>query len=143
VKEVVRYPGCFVCGEKNVHGLRARFFFDGREAFTEVVCTEDYEGYRGIFHGGLIASLLDEVMIKAILAQEYFAVTAELTVRFIRPVLTGQTIRCAGRIVKSRGRVYLTEGSATGPDGETYATATGKYVEAGSSLKEQLVKSID
>ena len=142
MKEVLKYANCFVCGDENHHGLKAKFFFDGEKAITEVTASPDFEGYRGIYHGGVISSLLDEVMIKAILAQEKYVVTVELTIRYQAPVMIGDRITFTGKLMKSKGRVYFTEGEATGPEGQVFATATAKYVEAGPEMKEQLMKSI-
>lgn len=143
MKEVVRYAGCFVCGDKNESGLKARFFYDGERVVTEVVALEQFEGYRRIYHGGILSTLLDEVMIKAILAQNRYAVTAELTVRFLRPIRTGENIKLVGSVTKSKGRVFFTEGKATGEDGQVFATATGRYVEADSELKAALTDAIE
>ena len=143
MKEIVRYSKCFVCGDENPFGLAAKFFYDGEKAITTVVADEKWEGYHGIYHGGVLSSLLDEVMIKSILAEDKIAVTAEMTIRFNRPVHVGDELRLSGWVVRSKGRVHFTEGSALGVDGTIYATASGKYIEARSELKDQLVKSID
>ena len=143
MKEIRKYAGCFICGEKNIHGLKARFFYDGDAAYTEITTSRDYEGYRDISHGGIIACVLDEVMIKAILAKDIFAVTAEMTVRFRKPIRTGQKLTFTGRLTRNRGRVYITEGEARGADGEVYAEAVGKYVRADAALEQELMKSID
>jgi uncharacterized protein (TIGR00369 family) len=107
------------------------------------VATAKFEGYKGIFHGGIVASLLDEVMIKAILAHGIFAVTAEMTVRFQRPIHIGDHIRLAGNITSQKGRRYETAGKAIGDDGEIYATATGIYLEAKKDLKQELIPSLE
>ena len=143
MKEVLKYSGCFVCGEKNNSGLKARFYYDGKQAVTEVSALEQFEGYRGIYHGGIVSTLLDEVMIKAILALDRYAVTAEMTVRFFQPVRTGEKIRLVGRVTKSKGRVFITEGQATGENGQVFATATGKYIEADDDLKAALMNSVE
>ncbi len=142
MKEVLKYTNCFVCGDENNHGLQAKFFFDGDCATTEIVASDHFEGYRGIYHGGVISSLLDEVMIKAILAHEKYAVTVEMTIRYLAPVRVGERVKFTGRVVKTRGKVTFTEGAATGEDGQTFATATGKYVEADPGLKAELMKSV-
>lgn len=140
MKEVVRYKRCFVCGEENVCGLKAKFLWDGREVQTTVTASPNHEGYTGIYHGGIVASLLDEVMVKAILATGVISVTAEMTVRFKKPVKIGETITYTGRIVESKGRLYTTEAEAVDSKGETVATATGRYLEARADLKAQLTK---
>ena len=143
MKEVLKYPGCFVCGDLNQSGLKARFFYDGDRAICEVKADVRFEGYRGIYHGGIIATLLDEVMIKAILAVDSYAVTAEMTVRYRAPVRIGDQLRFVGTVVRRKGRVFLTEGEATvGPD-QVVATATGKYIEARPEMREVLLQSIE
>ena len=143
MKEILKYSNCFVCGDQNSHGLAARFYYDRGKAVTKVIASEDYEGYRGIYHGGVISSLLDEVMIKAILAEEKYAVTVELTVRYLAPVNVGDEITFTGKVIKTRGRVSFTEGEATGTDGRVFATSTGKYVEADPELKQRLMDSVE
>ncbi|MEA2030239.1 MAG: PaaI family thioesterase [candidate division Zixibacteria bacterium] len=143
MKEIPKYSNCFVCGDKNIHGLAARFYYDGSQAITEVVATEQFEGYRDIYHGGIISTLLDEVMIKAILAEERFALTAEITVRFLKPVRIGDKLTFIGKVVKSKGRVFITEGEVKNSQDEICATAAGKYLEAQAGLRQDLMKSID
>ncbi|RKX28202.1 MAG: PaaI family thioesterase [Candidatus Zixiibacteriota bacterium] len=143
MKEISKYSNCFVCGDKNPQGLAARFYYDGQQAITEIVATEQFEGYRDIYHGGIISALLDEVMIKAILAIDRFAVTAEITVRFLKPVRINSKLIFVGKVVKSKGRVFLTEGEVRDKSNEIYATATGKYIEARTELRRELMKSLD
>ena len=141
--EVKKYSRCFICGDLNDHGLKARFYYDGEKATTEVIADRLFEGYSGIYHGGIISALLDEVMIKAILAREIFVMTVELTVRFHRPVKVGERITFNGWVVRDHGRLYLTEGEALAADGTPFATASGKYVEAKSDMKDALERSVD
>ncbi|MBD3401255.1 PaaI family thioesterase [candidate division GN15 bacterium] len=143
MKEVAKYSGCFVCGDQNEHGLQAKFYYDGRRATTKVTAREMFEGYKNIYHGGIISTLLDEVMIKAILAQDIFAVTAEMTVRYHAPVPTGAELIFTGEVANTKGRVYHTTGQAVGADGTVYASAEGKYVRAKEALKEKLMASLD
>ena len=144
MKEIVRYKNCFVCGEKNISGLKAKFYFDGEKAFTNVVADSNFEGYHQIYHGGVIASLLDEVMIKALLAQDIFAVTAEMTIKYKRPVLIGTKLQFTGTLVDQKGgKLFFAEGKLIDDKNIVYATSTGKYIKANDTLKAQLMKSID
>lgn len=143
MKEIVKYPHCFVCGDQNDHGLNAKFFYDGEKAVTELIADKSFEGYRGVYHGGIIAALLDEVMIKAILAQDVIAVTVELSVRYLVPVRIGDKLTFTGRILRTKGRLYVTEGEVRGDDSTIYATADGKYIEARADLKATLEESIE
>lgn len=143
MQEVVKYAHCFVCGDQNRQGLQAKIFFDGKEAFCELDAIARFEGYAGIYHGGIISTLLDEVMIKAILAQGMYALTAELTVRFHSPIETGERLRVSGRVVNSRGRILSTEGQIVASKERLCASATAKYLEAGPRMKEELLRSLE
>lgn len=142
MQEVVKYPHCFVCGDQNPHGLKAKIFFDGTEAFCELDAVARFEGYAGIYHGGIISTLLDEVMIKAVLAEEKYALTAELTVRFHSPVEIGERLRVSGRVIKRRGRIFLAEGRIVASKGRLCASASAKYIEAGPEMKKDLLNSL-
>jgi uncharacterized protein (TIGR00369 family) len=118
---------CFACGPGNKNGLGLKFKVDAvtRTATTETVLDDHFNGWKGFAHGGIVPTLLDETMIYACGATGWLSVTAEITVRFIRPVPTGVSITVTGCMVEDRGRFYVTRGEVT-KDGETLASATGK-----------------
>lgn len=141
--EIAKYTGCFVCGIDNNYGLKAQFFFENDRAIAEYTTEKRFEGYHDIFHGGVTATLLDEVMIKALLAQKKYVMTVELNVKYIKPIYIGQKISFEGRLEKGRGRLYLTSGKAINEQGEMVAEATGKYLEVGSEMNTKLMESLD
>jgi len=49
---------CFACGKRNPIGLHLDFRFEGDEYVTEFVPQEVHQGFPGIIHGGLIATVL-------------------------------------------------------------------------------------
>ncbi|MBI3872606.1 MAG: PaaI family thioesterase [candidate division Zixibacteria bacterium] len=134
MQEIIKYNGCFVCGEDNPDGLRIRFFAEGEEAVAECTALPRHQGYPGIYHGGLVATLLDEIMAKSVLAQKRYTMTAEISVRYKKAIPTGSRLRLVGRVTRVHGRLTETEGEIQSPQGEVFATATGKYLEAGSTL---------
>lgn len=143
MKEIAAYKKCFVCGRENEIGLKAVFHFDGEKALSEITAGEAFEGYRGIYHGGIISTMLDEVMIKAILAIDRVAVTAEMTIKYHKPVRTGDKLLFSGKVTRKRGRLFLTEGFVAGDDGSLYASATGKYIEVKERLRDELLTSLE
>ena len=143
MKEIAKYSGCFVCGENNEIGLKAKFFLKDGKAVTEYVTTEKFEGYKNVFHGGIISTLLDEVMVKSLLALKVLAMTVEMTVRFHKIVKTGEKIVFEGLLDKQKGRVIYTKGFAKNEAGEIVASATGKYLKVNDKLKEELNKSLE
>ncbi len=143
MQEIARYSGCFICGQDNLCGLKARFYYIDGKAVTECVAEMQFEGYRRVYHGGITAALLDEVMIKALLAQDIFAMTVEMTVRYHQMVETGQKLLFEGRLEKSKGRLYLTVGEARTSEGVLVASAEGKYLEVKENIKAKLLESLE
>jgi len=143
MQEIPRYSGCFVCGEKNEIGLKARFFWDGQKATCDLTAEKLYSGYKGIFHGGIVATLLDEIMIKALLAEKLLVVTAEMTVRYRRPVNCGDRLHLEGWKTGQSGVLFLTEGKAVNQKGEVVAEATGKYIKPKSELASRLLEAVE
>ncbi len=145
MREIVRYSGCIVCGDQNDIGLQAKFYFDDETgvATTTITADEKFAGYKNILHGGIVSSLLDEIMIKSILARDIYVVTAEMTTRFRKPVYTGDTIIFEGKETGHKGSVYFAEGRALNQHGEIVANATGKFVKPRSELADRLLDSLE
>ncbi|MGQ9800887.1 MAG: PaaI family thioesterase [Candidatus Saccharicenans sp.] len=143
-ERIINYPGCFICGEDNPSGLKLDFFFDreNRRAWAEFMPGREHEGYRNLLHGGIISSLLDEVMAKAILAGEIPVVTSRLTVEFKKPALIGEKLRLEGWITGHKSRAYFTAGHLLGSDGLVVAEANGVYIRAEGELIELLSQSL-
>ena len=143
MKEIPLYSGCFVCGQENKNGLQARFFWDGEKAVCDIEASEAFAGYKEILHGGIVATLLDEIMIKALLAEGILSVTAEITVRFKKPVFTGDKLHLEGWKTEESGAVYSTKGRAVNQNSDIVAEATAKYYRAGDALGKKLQESRD
>jgi len=121
---------CFVCGESNPIGLKLRFETDGRIVRTRFVPKPEHIGFKETMHGGLVSTLLDEMMAWACAVEtKRFAYCAELTVRFLRPLRPGVEVLACGEVVVNR-RDKLFEAKAEVQDlaGTVLATATGKYL---------------
>ena len=120
---------CFVCGQGNPHGLQVRF---QRKERGEITATwspgSALEGFRGIVHGGVVSTVLDEAMSKAVSATGSEALTAELRVRFRRQVTSGGTFLIRGWIVKHHKRLIETEAALTALDGTEHAHAWARFL---------------
>jgi uncharacterized protein (TIGR00369 family) len=119
---------CFVCGEKNPLGLKLRLRTDPDrgESLAEVNFAEHFQGWAGIVHGGLVATVLDEAMIYAAGAKGFKCVTGEMTVRYVQPASTGIPYTLKGRFVEDQGRIVLAESFLLDSEGEEVARASGK-----------------
>ena len=131
---------CFACGELNEHGLQLKLHLEERRSWTEFVLDDRFEGWRGVTHGGIIATVLDEVMAWALVAEDNWGVTARMTLEFKRPVPIGTRVRAEGWIVRSRRRLVDTAGQVVDGEGNVLATAEAVYVAADEKRKRELME---
>jgi uncharacterized protein (TIGR00369 family) len=125
---------CFVCGAHNPHGLRLRFHREGDEVFADFNPQSQHAGFRGIVHGGILSTVLDEAMFwAAASAKKRFCLAAELNVRFINKVAVGQKLICVARLKADRIRIWESEAELRDGQGKVYARATCKQVPIDSS----------
>ena len=128
---------CFVCGEKNTAGLKLKLRTDAArgESVADVTFPERFQGWAGVVHGGLVATVLDEAMIYAAGAKGLKTVTGEMTVRFIKPVSTGVAYALRGRFLEDKGRIVLAESELLDAAGEVKARASGKLFKIGGERR--------
>ena len=130
---------CFACGQLNVNGLHLELHTAGGRCWTELAIPRQFEGWEGIVHGGILSTILDEVMAWALIDHDLWGVTARLAVDFRRPVRVGVPIRAEGWVSEARRRVVDTAAEIRGlTTGELLATATGRYVGAGEDRKREI-----
>jgi uncharacterized protein (TIGR00369 family) len=121
------YRNCFVCGKGNSRGLQLELRNEGGKAEASFTADRSLEGYDGVVHGGIVSSLLDEVMVwSAFYTTGFHAVTAELSVRFVRPLRVGAACRVRGSVSENKGRIILTEANIEDASGAVLARAEGK-----------------
>jgi uncharacterized protein (TIGR00369 family) len=132
-------PGnhCFGCSPRNARGLQLVFeqvSGDTVEARYEV--GDDLCGTDGVAHGGIQATLLDEVMGMAVRsAAESGAalVTAEFQLRYRRPVRTRTPVILRARLLRAEPPSYWVEAQITGEDGELLTRAEARWQRIGAS----------
>lgn len=125
---------CLVCGLKNPFGLHTTFYeLDNKELLAIFKPREEHQSYPGRLHGGIISTILDETIGRAIMIQsegEIWGVTIELQIRFKKPVPLGEELRVIGRITKNSSRFFEGTGELLLHDGSVAAEGHGKYLKA-------------
>jgi len=124
---------CFGCGGDNAGGMKLTFEQDNvnRRIVGRFVLGERYQGGAGFAHGGIIAMLLDEAMGKVCRFREVRAVTAELTVEYLKPVDVRSEIVVEGRETEQKGRNLFMAGEIRNEVGEVLARGKGRFVVIG------------
>ena len=135
----IRPHHCFACGELNEVGLHLKLNVEPGRCWTELELPRRFEGWEGLVHGGILCTILDEVMAWSLVSEDNWGVTARMSVDFRKPVMVGQAIRAEGRMDTSRRRIHTTTArildAATGVE---LATAEATYVAANESRKAEL-----
>jgi uncharacterized protein (TIGR00369 family) len=121
---------CFVCGESNSVGLKLEFETDEKIVRAVFTPQPQHTGFKHAVHGGLLATVLDEIMSWACAVQtKQWGYCGELTVRFREPARPGKTLIAIGEMVENRrGRIFEAKGELRTPEGTVVATSTGKYL---------------
>ncbi|HYL40479.1 MAG TPA: PaaI family thioesterase, partial [Candidatus Binatus sp.] len=122
---------CFACGELNEHGLHLVLHVTPDGCWTETSLDGRFQGWDSVAHGGIVTTLLDEVMAWSVIGHGTWGVTARLSVAFRKPVRVGTSIRAEGRVVEDRRRTFRTAGRVIdATTGEVLAEGEGTFVAA-------------
>jgi acyl-coenzyme A thioesterase PaaI-like protein len=123
---------CFVCGLANPFGLHLRFYDTGSgEVTAEVTIPEQYQGYPGVVHGGIVAAMLDEAAGRSHMGGDppRFMFTARLEVRYRKNVPVGQPLRLVGVAGKSKSRMAAATSAIYNADGLLLAEADALLID--------------
>ena len=124
---------CLVCGLKNPFGLHTSFFeLDNNELLAVFKPRGEHQSYPGRLHGGIISTILDETIGRAIMIQsegDIWGVTVDLQIRFKKPVPLDEELRVIGRIIKDSSRFFEGTGELLLQNGTVAATGHGKYLK--------------
>ncbi len=121
---------CFGCGPANPGGLLLEFAITADKSVNSTaIIAETFAGHPGLLHGGIISTLLDEAMSKAVRARGFTAMTRHMEVDFLRPVPTQKPLRIEGRVTHNEGRKHWTEARIHDAGGNLLAQGKGLFVE--------------
>lgn len=125
-----RTRSCFVCGIANPRGLNLAFTTDGRIVTARFRPRAEHIGFKGVVHGGLVSTVLDEAMVWACgVRTGRFAYCAELSVRFRHPVPPEGELQVVGELTDNhRDKLYLARADLRDAADTLMASATGKYM---------------
>ena len=117
---------CFVCGLDSKVGLKLRFDDNGMDEVQALYTAgEEYQGYPGVVHGGIVAAILDELGGRTTMAgdPDRFMMTAKIEIRYRKPVPTETQLTLVGRLLKDQGRLAIAHSEIRLPDGTVAAEA--------------------
>jgi uncharacterized protein (TIGR00369 family) len=120
---------CFGCGTDNAEGLHLEFEAEGDgTVFCKITISPRFQGPADHVHGGIIATLLDEVMSKGNRVLGVTAMTRHMEVEYLRPVPLATPILLKGRNVRFEGRKYWCEGEIQDIEGKVLAKSKALFI---------------
>ena len=140
-----KQPGskmCFVCGVDNPIGLHLDFWMDGEQVWTEFTPGPQHQGWPGVLHGGIMATLLDETMGRAAFLHKLWMVTARMETTYRKPVPLGQPLKVTAHIEEMRSGRMISIGRIILPDGAVAVEARGLYLRIPDQQKESFLAAL-
>ena len=127
---------CFGCGKDNAHGMKLKFLIDdeNRRVYGSFRLLARYEGPPGHAHGGIVALLIDEAMGKLNRPDSIVALTAEMSIRYVRPVPVRKKITIEAHPVEDNGRNYWRECTIHDEHGNLLASGKGRFVKVADRI---------
>lgn len=134
------YQRCFACGAHNAYGLQLVFQQEGDAVTTEFTADLRYQGFPGVVHGGIVATLLDETLERVASLEGRWLMTGRIAVRFRRAVPIERPLRVVARAVDSRARMLVASATMTLADqpGVVVAEAQGTFLPLPPDIQAQV-----
>ena len=135
---------CFVCGLENQYGLKLTFFnTKPGEVVVETVIPDHFQGYPGVVHGGIVASIVDEALGRAQMGEDpensRFLYTAKLSIQFRKPVPLNTPIRVVGQAVRSKKLTATSIAKIFDQDGQLLVEAEAILI----NVPDENLKEVD
>jgi acyl-coenzyme A thioesterase PaaI-like protein len=126
---------CFACGTANPIGLNLSFYRHGEYICSDITLEKNYEGWENMVHGGIVSTLLDEVMSWTVIYfRRIFFVTRRMKIKYIRPVPLHKLLTVKGtmiegekrRLCKAKGLIQDRDNNTLVRGEATFAILSGK-----------------
>ncbi len=144
LNDTTDYQRCFVCGQHNPYGLHLVFRLENNSIVADFQPREEHQGFPGIIHGGIVASVLDEALGRtSILAERpEWTMTGRLEIRYRRYVPYGQLLRVRAFLGMQRRKMLQATGMITLADDENtiLAEAQGAFLALPDDKVDAMMK---
>jgi len=144
LNDTTDYQRCFVCGQRNPYGLHLVFRVEEQSVVADFLPREEHQGFPGVIHGGIVASILDEALGRTSLLGDYpaWTMTGRLEVRYRRYVPYGQSLRVRATLTNERRRVLQASGVLTlsSDENAVLAEAQGTFLPLTSQVVDSLMQ---
>ncbi|MFX1251047.1 MAG: PaaI family thioesterase [Promethearchaeota archaeon] len=121
------FSNCFGCSKKNERGLKLRIKYSDEGCFAHYIIPNELCGFMGVAHGGVIATLLDEIAAWTLMTQLFrVGMTVELSIQYLKRVPTNEEVTIKGEIIEHDDKTVFVRSAI-------YSTKTGTLLAEGKS----------
>lgn len=131
---------CFVCGRHNQAGLKMDFYDDDKDTVCSIhIIDKRFEGYPGIVHGGILATILDEAVGRVAMAGDHhrFMMTVNMKVQYRLPIPVDTEVKVIAKAIRIRGRIGKAHGQIMLPDGAVACEAELTLVDMPAEIASE------
>jgi len=118
---------CFACGKENPIGLKMEFEYGKDTAEVKYIPRREHQGWGDIVHGGILFTLMDELMARMIINSGIYVVTSRMEIKFLRPARVGEEIKVIAKLDRSDERFFYASSKITGKKEKILAVSKGVY----------------
>jgi len=131
------YQLCFACGENNDHGLKLKFKYANQEISTNYIAAEIHQGFPNHLHGGIISTILDEVMSRVCLIYGKWGMTANMSIKYLKPITIGTKFKAVAKTIRQNRKLIEVSGKIFLPDNSLAIESSGifLFIESEKLLK--------
>ncbi len=143
MRNLPRYKKCFVCGKENPIGLNVTFKTDNKKVYASITLDNRYIGYADRIHGGIAASLLDEIMgwsCSVVTKKLYY--TAELTVKYKKPIPSNCELFFEAEMAAQKHSLCLAKAELRDAQNNILAQANGKYFPINDESEYEILRML-
>jgi acyl-coenzyme A thioesterase PaaI-like protein len=122
---------CFACGARNPIGMhmQVNYVEDITGAESLLALPKEFQGWQEVIHGGILATILDEIMMHAVWHFAGTAVTLGIEVQFRQPLAPAEKVLARGRITQTKGRRLKAQGEIIRQaDNRLIANSLGRFL---------------
>ncbi len=147
---ISRDAHCFGCSQKNSHGLKMKFYTDETTLYSWLSVPPHLCGWEGIVHGGVLSTMLDEIMgWSAIYTLRKIVMTKSMTIDYLKPVYIEDKLRVEGKAIERvsdreviiEGKLYKEDNILCAQTRGTFAVFTANAIKRLKIMPQEVIDS--
>jgi len=131
---------CFGCSPINPSGLQMKFFASEASVFSEVTVPQHLCGWNNLIHGGILSTILDEIMSwAAIYLLKRITLTKSMAIDFLKPMYIDHKLKAEGKVLELKGKhEAVMEGILSNSDGAICTRSTAHFAIFSPAVAKRL-----